>query len=901
MPIEAFPHLRALFNHNLPPFSEWGASEVIRQADEEARAHALCRPAHVFSELGAPAWSPSWPRHILLLHTQMSAEEGSLRFSFALRYPMNPPHPDRASATDQFLRDRATLYAHLVCSHAIFLTRRRQQEIIDVEAARAEAAAAEAAEYIASLTHDTYVAAWLCVDPEDIKSLDIAPEPPQIPSPVLPLPWTSWGNGTLSGIGGAWGNTTSNSTDTGSGWGPAPTPSDNAWGTGSGWALALILTPTRRPLDGMSQLCPRSSSGPSPEYSELHHARVFTSAQAQRLPSFAASTIYTTSYLGNNVAPPPPLARAERPTSEAAQWDVATELRELYAEGPLITFLLLNIQLFHLHPMARTGNAMGGRSQTRDGDYRVAREINNTATFYSQATRDYGDTKRLGEKIGYYAKVRERMATWYPGTAGRRVTTGGFFMDRLTWAEVQELLEALLPGSLPAECSCGRPAIFMCSSCADGAWACQECIVAAHAMRPCHTVKVLRSPEAFNFVADGIQKWERGGFHPRPLQELGLWVNLGHAGAQCSNAIATSVHAIAPESLVRINLKICGCQPAPTMETQVWEYLGWVKVPDFNSLFLTRDTWVRPSFALVMKKLEKKKKLQEKLRGSSQTNPWQLGEDGTLFLASGGTENEAPREPGQAQRRRHPLFEPSPPRAGPSRSIFAGPVFGGPPTSPSNAGRARGTTSIRAARDGVQGRRIIFGGPPSLIRRTSPPTRLVVPGQVIARLGVAESPPPRMPAPTVVAPALVPGAPRRGRLPRRHGYAGNDVVTVLTTEDLYIGAACPPVFVRRMLGKPLHPDVDGEEPADPKPHHKCAICCSVKSHPVSYVCGHSHCFVCVRVWLQNHSTCPECVAVIRQAPFRHYGEENSILSDYPAWVDESIVNLSWDGVRFPQN
>ncbi|KAJ7678411.1 hypothetical protein B0H17DRAFT_1078874 [Mycena rosella] len=73
----------------------------------------------------------------------------------------------------------------------------------------------------------------------------------------------------------------------------------------------------------------------------------------------------------------------------------------------------------------------------------------------------------------------------------------------------------------------------------------------------------------------------------------------------------------------------------------------------------------------------------------------------------------------------------------------------------------------------------------------------------------------------------------------------------------------------------------------------------MKSHPVSSRCGHSYCYVCIRIWLQKKWTCPVCIKVIREAPFRHYGEEDSIESDYPAWRDSSRVAYRWDGLVFP--
>ncbi|KAJ7350496.1 hypothetical protein DFH08DRAFT_958163 [Mycena albidolilacea] len=104
----------------------------------------------------------------------------------------------------------------------------------------------------------------------------------------------------------------------------------------------------------------------------------------------------------------------------------------------------------------------------------------------------------------------------------------------------------------------------------------------------------------------------------------------------------------------------------------------------------------------------------------------------------------------------------------------------------------------------------------------------------------------------------------------------------LTAEALYIDDARPPVI------------------ATPKPHHVCGICFGIKSHPVSYLCGHSHCFVCIRVWLERQWSCPDCAQKMRMAPFRHYGEESSITWDYPFWTDDSRVSYSYEGLIFPR-
>ncbi|KAJ7432960.1 hypothetical protein B0H11DRAFT_2259908 [Mycena galericulata] len=103
----------------------------------------------------------------------------------------------------------------------------------------------------------------------------------------------------------------------------------------------------------------------------------------------------------------------------------------------------------------------------------------------------------------------------------------------------------------------------------------------------------------------------------------------------------------------------------------------------------------------------------------------------------------------------------------------------------------------------------------------------------------------------------------------------------LTEEALYLDGARPPA-------------------GQPKPYHRCTICTGVKSHPVSFTCGHSNCYVCIRLWLELKWTCPECVTVIKSAPFRHYGEEASIANDYPDWDDQSKVAYNWDGLVFPR-
>ncbi|KAJ7625129.1 hypothetical protein DFH06DRAFT_1325211 [Mycena polygramma] len=83
-------------------------------------------------------------------------------------------------------------------------------------------------------------------------------------------------------------------------------------------------------------------------------------------------------------------------------------------------------------------------------------------------------------------------------------------------------------------------------------------------------------------------------------------------------------------------------------------------------------------------------------------------------------------------------------------------------------------------------------------------------------------------------------------------------------------------------------------------HQTCGICLHIKSHPVSYRCGHSHCYRCVRVWLESDFRCPTCRTTMHMAPCRHYGEEDGIQLDHPTFVDRSVVDYSWAGLRFPK-
>ncbi|KAJ6518047.1 hypothetical protein C8R47DRAFT_1205128 [Mycena vitilis] len=106
--------------------------------------------------------------------------------------------------------------------------------------------------------------------------------------------------------------------------------------------------------------------------------------------------------------------------------------------------------------------------------------------------------------------------------------------------------------------------------------------------------------------------------------------------------------------------------------------------------------------------------------------------------------------------------------------------------------------------------------------------------------------------------------------------------TPLTVDDLYLTDARPPAD------------------SNARPEHECSVCFNIKSHPVIYGCGHSHCYVCVRRWLEQQWTCPSCRTPMKEAPLVHEAAIRAIALDHSDWHDPSLVSYSWDGLRFPQ-
>ncbi|KAJ7736635.1 hypothetical protein B0H16DRAFT_1730683 [Mycena metata] len=126
----------------------------------------------------------------------------------------------------------------------------------------------------------------------------------------------------------------------------------------------------------------------------------------------------------------------------------------------------------------------------------------------------------------------------------------------------------------------------------------------------------------------------------------------------------------------------------------------------------------------------------------------------------------------------------------------------------------------------------------------------------------------------------------RSRVERNHRHSGSrDVRDVpLTADALYIGVLRPPV---------LKTD---------RGHQTCSLCFQVKAHPVASLCGHSYCYVCIRLHLETSWLCPvaSCRKIIRRAPHHHYPEEEGLALDFPNRDDTSAVTYDWEGLTFPR-
>ncbi|KAJ7049742.1 hypothetical protein C8F01DRAFT_1264961 [Mycena amicta] len=82
--------------------------------------------------------------------------------------------------------------------------------------------------------------------------------------------------------------------------------------------------------------------------------------------------------------------------------------------------------------------------------------------------------------------------------------------------------------------------------------------------------------------------------------------------------------------------------------------------------------------------------------------------------------------------------------------------------------------------------------------------------------------------------------------------------------------------------------------------HACGICAAVKVHPVLCTCGHTFCYLCLRIQVQASWKCLTCEGIIRAPPVRNLDVEDLLGAIYPALAaDQSQVTYLWDGLVFP--
>ncbi|KAJ7041932.1 hypothetical protein C8F04DRAFT_1252414 [Mycena alexandri] len=105
----------------------------------------------------------------------------------------------------------------------------------------------------------------------------------------------------------------------------------------------------------------------------------------------------------------------------------------------------------------------------------------------------------------------------------------------------------------------------------------------------------------------------------------------------------------------------------------------------------------------------------------------------------------------------------------------------------------------------------------------------------------------------------------------------------LDENSLYVGPLRPPEFA------------GGD-------NHLCGICLNILSHPVLSPCQHHHyCYVCIRQWLECSWRCPNCRHRMMSPPKPDNAREQAICAEHPTWSDPSTVTFSWRGLKFPQN
>ncbi|KAJ7607457.1 hypothetical protein DFH06DRAFT_1347497 [Mycena polygramma] len=183
----------------------------------------------------------------------------------------------------------------------------------------------------------------------------------------------------------------------------------------------------------------------------------------------------------------------------------------------------------------------------------------------------------------------------------------------------------------------------------------------------------------------------------------------------------------------------------------------------------------------------------------------------------------------------------SPPRKSPPAATLATRTLASIRAARQNTGPATTAGPRRQIVPGIiQGPRTRSQGPPSLIR------------QDIPRIRTRPAPVAQTFPPGVLGDAALRRARMNAPIRRRPVGWRMPRAQPLTVNNLLRNGIAPPVKTTT------------------RKHQSCGICLHIKSHPVVYTCGHSHCYTCIRLWLEKDFRCPTCRTRISAPPIRVY-------------------------------
>ncbi|KAJ7109544.1 hypothetical protein C8R43DRAFT_1139647 [Mycena crocata] len=440
-----------------------------------------------------------------------------------------------------------------------------------------------------------------------------------------------------------------------------------------------------------------------------------------------------------------------------------------------------------------------------------------------------------------------------------------------------------------------------------------------------------------------FQEWISDAWHFARIQlrELGLRVSLGHGGQHCPKPRGAQLEAITTTGLHTVAVDFCTCEGAYSDDDQIKAHGWWPFHANFVSAlplaFLARFPALEDS-----SDLDSEKGGPPSLLSLEGTPPRGLSEDAdsvvSIFAPSRKSYHGWPQHSGQrwgvvnisiacgreGARRELGIENPLEvdalgnvlPQAAPRRQG----IIYGPPSilvdvfrnmRASEATRGRSSSNPPPSVSGAVRRRASSSPPPRIFARKSTGGKRVRrwaeeerAEQEKAEEGIAgPSRSVREAAVTEAAlPAVLADAPAVAEEEESSAESSDEElgpIPVHPVQQSLVRAAAryrlyPPFSKAGLWLTAARP----REIELLKPHHVCRICCSVKCHPVTNACGHSHCFRCIHVWLQKHWYCPQCKTVMYYRPICQYAEEDALNNAYPGWMEETKVSYSWAGLKF---